>query len=85
MVPRTTDGEGTRRTRSAPATESLGGGRSPVVRRRDSETCPFGEAIGVAATFTVRGKREEEGVVRRGDAGHVPVRGTNQHLSSFIT
>ena len=56
------------------ATESLGGECS-LMKRRDSETYPLVETAGV--TFIVRGEREED-VVRRGDAGHVPVRGIIQ-------
>ena len=72
MVICTTDGEGTRRTRSAPATESLGGGCT-VGRRRDGGRCPLGEATGVTVALNVRGEPEEEAVVHQGDAGHVPV------------
>ena len=80
MVICTTDGEGTRRTRSAPATESLGGGCRVVRRRRrDGGRRPLGEATGVTVTLNVRGEPEEDAVVHQGDAGHVPVRGIIQY------
>ena len=79
MISRTTDGEGTRRTRSAPGTESPGGGY-PVMKKWEGGKFQFGKAIGVAVEVLARGEREEDGAVRREDAGHVPVRG----ISPFI-
>ena len=79
MVICTTDGEGTRRTRSTPATESLGGGCRVVRRRRDGGRRPLEEATGVTVALNVRGEPEEEAVVHQGDAGHVPVRGIIQY------
>ena len=86
MTTHTTDGEGTRRTRSAPGTESPSGGY-PVMKKWEGGKFQFGKAIGVAVEVIARGEREEDGAVRREDAGHVPVRGISPiiHKNTLVS
>ena len=82
MITHTTDGEGTRRTRSVPGTESPSGGYPVAVMKKwEGGKFQFGKTIGVAVVIA-RGEREEEGPVRREDAGHVPVRGISQLIQN---